>query len=130
MNNATRVANNLVVKPRDLGCSIALRNHLAYILTCKQTCIIMSQEYSNGIFWCSFKSLSDLFFLYQDIVSNWRSWIGVRIKRPTRDSCLYLGEREEILGPPALPASAFSIAYYSRYFTQNKQANFLKHKTL
>ena len=35
------------------------------------------------------------------------------IKCPKRDTCLYLGERGERVGLPALPAPAFSIAYSS-----------------
>ena len=37
----------------------------------------------------------------------------ISIKHTARDVCLYLGETGETVGPPALPAPAFSIAYSS-----------------
>ena len=36
---------------------------------------------------------------------------GILFKHPIRDACLYLGEWGEKMGPPAPPASSFSIAY-------------------
>ena len=38
---------------------------------------------------------------------------GFFFKHPIRDACLDLGEWGEKVGPPAPPASAFSIAYSS-----------------
>ena len=45
--------------------------------------------------------------------SNYHGWLIVGhfaciVKRPTRDTCLYLGEKGERVGPPVLPAPAFS----------------------
>ena len=53
-----------------------------------------------------FKHLENVVFLF--------SITCILIKRPARDACLYLWERGERVGPLALPAPAFSIAYIAQ----------------